>query len=213
MPAYRSEAETEIRDAVVARLRHYRPGARIMHEVNILRGVHRVDVLAVDPAELIMVEIKSARDTLDRLADQVAAMQACSHIAIAALHRKFMPEPEDLNRATVKGLPNDLTYWWHPGAQDMAEAHHPAFAWPEPDTAKSLQVALPPDALSILWREELAELCFDAGIRVPPHARMREMTSAIRWGATGRQITRGICKALRRRKNCAEADAPMGEDA
>ena len=34
MPAYRSSAEAEVRDAVVARLREIRPDARIMHEIN-----------------------------------------------------------------------------------------------------------------------------------------------------------------------------------
>ena len=65
MPAYRSEAEADVRDAVVARLRTIRPDARIMHEVNCsLFGPNRIDVIAVSPQEIISVEVKSAKDKL-----------------------------------------------------------------------------------------------------------------------------------------------------
>src|SRR6056297_3623333 len=94
MPAARSEAEAEIRDAVVAKLRRTRPDARIIHEINMAGGTNRADVMAVSPAEIITVEIKSEKDKLDRLPDQIATMRKCSHITVAALHRKFMPEIE-----------------------------------------------------------------------------------------------------------------------
>lgn len=92
MPAARSEAETEIRDRVVTKLRRARPEARIIHEINIGGGKNRADVMAVSPAEIITVEIKSEKDKLDRLPAQIKTMRQCSHITIAALHRKFMPE-------------------------------------------------------------------------------------------------------------------------
>ncbi|MEM9845533.1 MAG: NERD domain-containing protein [Pseudomonadota bacterium] len=213
MPAHRSEAEALIRNDVVAKLRRIRPGARIMHEVNIASGQNRVDVMAVDRAEIIMVEIKSERDKLDRLPEQVASMECSAHHVIAALDRKFMPDIDSLSRPRLEGLPYDLIYWWHPGARDMAEAHHPAFTWREPDVADSLQVALPIGALSLLWRDELAALC--AELRVPAGARanMSQMCAALRWMASGREITLGICRELRRRDKCAEADPPIEEAA
>lgn len=209
MPAYRSEAEAEIRGAVVAKLRHYRPGARIMHEVNICNGSNRVDLIAVDAAEIIMVEIKSERDKLDRLADQCDAMLRSAHHVIVALHRKFMPDVDGLSRQRVDGVPWSIDHWWYPGAQDMAEAHHPAFCWAEPRLEQSLQRPLPEEALDILWREELASLCRDIGVSVPPRANMGQMRRALRWGCTGRDLTYGICRALRARSLCAEADAPI----
>ena len=92
MPAYRSDAEGEIRDAVVQKLRMIRPNARIMHEINILNGVNRVDVMAVDVAEIISVEIKSEKDKLARLADQMAAMRRVLQVAVAAADRKISAE-------------------------------------------------------------------------------------------------------------------------
>ncbi len=93
MPAYRSSAEAEIRDAVVARIRKQRPGARIIHEINVSTyGPNRIDVLAVDRAEIIAVEIKSAKDKLDRLPAQIAAMRGAAHRVVAAIHEKFLVE-------------------------------------------------------------------------------------------------------------------------
>ena len=212
MPAHRSEAEEEIRVPVIRALRKMRPDARIMQEVNMDHGRNRVDVMAVSRAEIIMVEIKSERDKLDRLPVQVDAMRRCSHHTVAALHRKFMPEPDSVSLVRVEGMPWDILHWWHPSAQDMAEAHHPAFEWREPSLEDSLQVALPNYALSLLWRDELARLCADVGIPVPRRANMRLMERALRWGASGRDITLGICCELRRRSECAEADPPL-EDA
>ncbi|GAA5073549.1 hypothetical protein N0B44_15665 [Roseibacterium beibuensis] len=212
MPAYRSSAEAEIRDAVVAKLRRDRPGARIIHEINIDGGATRVDVMAVDRLELITVEVKSERDKLDRLPDQLAAMRSASHVAVAALHRKFMPPIDDLARPRLDGVPYGVPIWWHPAAQDMVEAHHPAFQWAEIDRARSLGRALPPDALRILWRAELVELAGQFGIACRC-LDMGGIRNALRWAATGRDLTRGICRALRLRTGCAEADATIAEDA
>lgn len=223
MPAYRSSDEAEIRDAVTARLRRMRPNARIIHEINAAgQGSNRIDVMAVDRAEIISVEIKSKKDKLDRLNDQVKAMWGASHHVIAALHRKFMPPVDDLSMPWPAGLPEyhdmDGGYgwrktliWWHPSAQDMAEANHRAFEWAVPDLRNSLQKPLPPAALGLLWAEELGELCRATGVSVPARANMGQMAAALRWGATGAQITKGICAALRARQ-CIEADPPIRAD-
>ncbi len=211
MPAHRSESEEAIRVPVIRALRMMRPDARIMQEVNIKHGRNRVDVMAVSPAEIIMVEIKSERDKLDRLPVQVDAMRCCSHHTIVALHRKFMAEPDGLSPVRVEGMPRDVLHWWHPSAQNMAEAYHPTFKWHEPPRQDSLQVALPNDALSLLWRDELAHLCAGAGVPLSGRANMRMMAGALRWYASGRDITLGICRELRGRKECAEADPPLEE--
>lgn len=68
----RSSAEVEIRDAVVSRFRQLWPDARIIHEMNVEHGSSRADVVAVQPDRLWICEIKSERDTLTRLAGQIA---------------------------------------------------------------------------------------------------------------------------------------------
>lgn len=213
MPAHRSDAEAEIREAVVAHLRRHRPKTRIIHEINAANGVNRIDVMAVGPAEIIAVEIKSERDKLDRLPSQIETMQRCSHITVAALHRKFMPDIETgLSRARPDCVPWGVDVWWHPSAQDMAEAHHPAFEWRSPSISDSLNIPLPPDAIHLLHRDELLDVAHDIGLPTGKRPNMVALIRAIQWGATGRQISMGICRALRARTLCAEADPAIVED-
>lgn len=193
MPAYRSDAEREIRDAVVARLRWIRPGARIMHEVNASGFGNRIDVLAVDRAEIIAVEIKSAKDKLDRLAAQSAAMKGCAHHRIAAVHEKFD------QREVRKALGWGETVWFYPA--DTAY-------WTEPRLAPA--TPLPPAAIDMLWREELLSMCGKFGVCVPKRSTMGCMIPALRWQLTGRDLTLGICAELRTRV-CLEGDAPIEE--
>ena len=222
MPAYRSSAEAEVRDAAVARLRQLRPNARIMHEVNACGFGNRIDVLAVDRAEIIAVEVKSAKDKLDRLPDQVAAMMGCAHHVIAALHDKFWIGADRIKDRSLRSdwthLPTDadralsrsnVIVWRFP---EIGGSHYGLYnrPWREPDFA--VTKCLPPDAIHMLWAEELRVLCRSLGISVGSKATMPFCINALRWGATGAQITKGICAALRARR-CIEADSEIVEAA
>ena len=188
MPAYRSDAEGEVRQAVVKRLRQIRPSARIMHEVNVSSFGNRVDVLAVDRAEIIAVEIKSAKDKLDRLKDQVAGMKRCAHHVVAAVHEKF-DQREVRERL---GYSNSL--WWFPGDPQY---------WQEPPAWPT--IPLPSAALDMLWRDELLTMCGKYSVCVGKRPTMGHMIPALRWQLSGRDLTLGICAALRARR-CIEAD-------
>lgn len=213
MPAYRSSAEAEVRDAVVARLRRFRPDARIMHEINVAgTGSNRVDVLAVCRAEIIAVEVKSARDKLDRLPDQIEAMRGAAHHVIAAIHEKHLvKKPDQYSSDTTIGIPRAFTRgadsWIFPELQRPGQWDH---RWVDPIPA--LTRALPAAALSMLWQVELWELCGSLGMSMTRRATMAHMTNALRWSATGAQITKGICAALRAR-NATEADPPVRDAA
>jgi hypothetical protein len=222
MPAYRSDAEGEVRTAVVERLRQIRPTARIMHEVNACAFGNRIDVLAVDRAEIIAVEIKSAKDKLDRLPDQLKAMKGCAHHVIAALHEKFLVPREVGAHAAhyerdgkfyVGEAPRELGWgydpWIYPLRRrciDPSWRHDGISAWGDP--GPTIQVPLPSSALDMLWRDELLEMCGRFGVCVPKRPTMSHMLPALRWQLSGRDLTLGICAALRARK-CIEADAPV----
>ncbi len=220
MPAYRSADEGEIREAVVARLRTMLPGARIMHEINAAQFGNRIDVLAVDQAEIVAVEIKSKRDKLDRLPAQVAAMKSVAHHVIVALHEKFLVEKVtnqwaahyERDGAFYRGALPDVVDqsralpWVHPLRDRAISADCYAFTdyrWtaPQPVFADTL----PSGALDMLWQAELVTMC--ARYRVAAHRRatMDHMRRALRWHLTGAELTKGICAALRER-NCIEAD-------
>lgn len=204
MPAYRSADEAEIRDAVVARLRLIRPGARIIHEINVAgQGSNRIDVLAVDRAEIIAVEVKSKKDKIDRLPSQIAAMRGAAHHVVAALHEKF------LISLPYRGAPVGL-FGAPPEARDAV-----TWFWPETDNGKvrdwgcrtwvapkqAMTIALPGAALDMLWADELRRVCLDLGVAVGARANMTLMAKQARGG----ELTKAICAALRRR-TCIEAD-------
>lgn len=64
-----SDAELRIRAKAEALLRQVQPDGRIVHELEI--GGVRLDLASISPERLILVEIKSERDKLDRLKNQV----------------------------------------------------------------------------------------------------------------------------------------------
>ncbi|MAK86544.1 MAG: hypothetical protein CMK96_06300 [Pseudomonas sp.] len=228
MPAYRSPAEAEIRDAVVAHIRAARPGARIIHEIN--AGVwagNRIDVMAVDRAEIISIEVKSEKDKLDRLPAQIEAMRRVSHWCVAALHEKFLVEDARPTNKWAAHYERDGNFWLR-RAPNEAEG---AAAWIYPQTKRAMTVegnaydplanwktpppaitaALPPMAIDMLWAEEMREFCALNGVPVGKRAPRTHMVPHILWSCTGAQITKGVCRALRLRA-CPEAD-PIIEDA
>lgn len=210
MPAYRSPKEAEVRDAVVARLRAVRPGARIIHEINTAgTGSNRIDVLAVDRAEVIAVEIKSEKDKLDRLPDQVEAMRKVAHHVIAAIHEKHLVQkPEPWMRDDLVDIPRDMTKgavkWIYPELQRPG-----LWDWRWEDPRPTVTKPLPEGAIWMLWSAELVQLCADLQVSVSKRPTIGHMVTALRWNATGAQITKGICAALRARA-CIEADPPCG---
>jgi len=220
MPAYRSSAEAEIRDPVVDRLRKMRPNARIIHEICASHGGCRMDVIAVDRAEIIAVEIKSKKDKLARLPDQITAMRGAAHHVIAALHEKFLPEQKtsefameyerdgEFYRLREPQEARHAQLWRFPEPEKVGQRFSPCGMWKEPSL--TIQVPLPPRAIDILWRDELYELCGELSVPVPKRATMKQMLTALRWSASGRDLTLGICRSLRRRK-CVEADPPIHE--
>lgn len=225
MPAYRSGAEAEIRDAVVAHIRVARPEARIIHEINVSTyGPNRIDLIAVDRAEIVAVEIKSQKDKLDRLNAQIKAMKGVAHHVIAAMHEKFLVERKTHVKARhyerdgvfyLRSLPDDIDSgcekWVYPlrrrsvdpswGCDILDRWRVPTHRPEEP---------LPVGALGMLWRDELYELCHILRISASRKSTMSEMVSALRWHCSGKELTRGVCGMLRARR-CVEADPEIIE--
>lgn len=194
-----------------------------MHEVNASSYGNRIDVLAVCPAEIIAVEIKSAKDKLDRLPDQLEAMRGCAHTVIAALHEKFLVETKAneftgtierdgeffyLARPEIAPFTRPFEGTWIFPELGRSPAGKPDYLFPWRDPDAVVQQPLPAQAIDMLWREELLEMCGRFGVSVPKRPVMAAMVNALRWQLTGRDITRGICGALRARA-CIEADAPI----
>jgi len=207
MPAYRSAAEAEIRDAAIARLRELMPGCRIIHEINCASfGPNRIDLLAVMKDRIAAVEVKSERDKLDRLPAQIASMKGVAHHAIAALHEKFLTpwksshfdlpafhEPEEARHAVVWAYPV------RPRAGILGE-------WPLRDRWEKPKLLPPPDFIDLLWASELRSIVRKHNLhRATSGLDMPQMVDLLRWGLPGKTLLAETCATLRRR-NCIEAD-------
>lgn len=228
MPAYRSSAEAEIRDAVVARIRQHRPKARIIHEINVSSfGPNRIDLIAVDRAEIIAVEIKSAKDKLDRLDAQIKAMNGCAHHVIAAIHEKFLVEQktndgcahyERAGEYFMRVVPDTFRHgahdtWVYPERRRTLKSdaergwdHMEKWSFPK----ATLDRPLPASALDLLWKEELFTLCRLLRVSANSRSNTDTMRNDLRWYCTGKELTLGICKMLRLRQ-CVEADEAIIE--
>jgi hypothetical protein len=217
MPAYRSQDEADIREAVVARLRLTRPQSRIIHEINTTDFGNRIDVLAVGPSEIIAVEIKSKKDKLTRLPAQLIAMRGAAHISIAAIHEKFLVERTTNPGAAHRQEAGVFYRGDHPAECDGAPTwvfperrrvigegwHDQDERWTLP--AERLEQSLPAQAIHMLWREEVFGLCSRFGIAASRRTTMPQMIAALRWHCSGAELTKGICSMLRTRQ-CCEAD-------
>lgn len=216
------EHEQEIRAAVVERLRKLRPKSRICHEVNCLYTT-RIDLIAVGDEEIIAVEIKSKADKLDRAKDQIAGMDKVANHSILAMHEIHLIEKVTNEHAAHYGkldgkhyrqdVPDDLNRgrlitWVYPETERGGYSYGRSGTWQEPE--RKFLTALPSESIGLLWRDELAWLCDKLQISRAKMANMTEMERALRWHANGRELTRGVCAALRRRK-FAHADDPIDE--
>lgn len=205
MPAYRSQAEADIRGPVVDRLREILPGCRIIHEINAASFGNRIDVMAIGDDDLVTVEIKSAKDKLDRLPAQLEAMKGVSNRVVVALHEKFLIPARNEGLSPPDGLSAAIT-WVYPQAErkgwdQVGPVWHSRLPW------RKRPLTLPPGALGLLWREELHAICRSLGLSGVSKLTMDEATDLIRWHMTGGETTRVICATLRARK-CPEADPP-----
>jgi hypothetical protein len=188
-----------------------------------------MDLIAVDRAEIIAVEIKSAKDKLDRLDAQVKAMKTCAHHSVAAIHEKFLVEQKTNQGAAHYQRGEEFFMKVVPAG--VSGGAHEVWVFPEkrramlPESqrgwdsiekwrlpAQSLERPLPSGALNLLWRDELYNLCSALNVSATRRSTLAEMQSALRWYCNGKELTLGICKILRIR-TCTEADAPIFEGA
>lgn len=176
-----SEAERYLRGLAVTRLRQLMPEARIVHELNVETGTCRVDIAAVAPDRLVFVEVKSRKDTLDRLPEQCRIfIPACHRLAVC-----YASERWDVStiysrtdyRADV--WPQDRAGQWK-----LGEGHHP------PNTSAML---------NLLWRDELWHESVRAGHQPRSKATRSDLMRVLWRGLTGDQLVEAVCRQLRAR--------------
>lgn len=187
-----SAAERHLRGLAVERLRALMPDARIVHELNVETGKCRVDLAAIAQNQLVFVEIKSRKDTLDRLREQVRVFSpACTRLAICYASER----------------------WSYDAVTKAAGYDEPRDLWPEdrPEWWTLRQGFKPPNAsvmLNLLWRDELHWEAVRANLQ-PGRRESRSPLMHRLWNAlTGAEVVAAVCRQLRGR-HFAEGDAPI----
>lgn len=173
-----SEAEERIRVKAEASLRQAFPDARIIHELVLRQGGVRIDLAAVTPIRLICVEIKSERDVLTRLPEQVAAMKkVCDTWRVCCA---------DKHISKVRNIAG----WIASVSETEIDARGYHMMSMERDALKGVCNA--PARLDMLWADELRWIAGTKGARW--HC-IRSASDAM----TGGQVRRAVCAALRAR--------------
>lgn len=208
-----SASERIIRDYTANRLRVMMPDARIIHELVV--GGCRADLAVVDPERITLVEIKSEKDTLKRLPEQVRQFERAVHEVIVVAHERwfdtspyqngsprFVPMEDLRNPAGIHEV------WAFP--EDASRPMYGAWSFkrhwsarPEPHAARLLE---------LLWRAELQAECFRHRIAAPSRSTCITMIRDMGWHMTGEEIARAVCRQLRMRE-FSEAEPPLFEKA
>lgn len=200
MPAYRSEAEAEVRRDVVDRLRILIPGCRIINEINAASFGNRIDVLAVGTDKMVAVEIKSEKDKLDRLPDQIKAMRSVTPYVISALHERFFSINSNYGRRTDPEQSRGSHCWLY-----SKESSYDDWELFPPYRRVKIPKSLPSGALGMLWREELHSICHGLNMKGVAKLTMDQAADEIRYRLTGAEINAHVFRTLRAR-TCVEAD-------
>ncbi len=186
-----SEAEARIRDKSEAVLREAYPDARIIHELVVRQGSCRIDLAAVTPSRIILVEIKSERDVLSRLDKQAAEARQVADLFKIVVAEKHLTKARDMMGWSYVVAEDEL-------ARDLASS------W----TGKKLMTTPcnAPARLEMLWAAELRAVAESGG----KAARGESILRASEYFSGG-EVRRRVCSALRARE-FPRADPPMLSD-
>lgn len=194
---FTSQSERDIRAAVVSRARAIWPDARIIHELNVEQGIVRADVAAVTADRLVLFEIKSERDKLHRLSNQLRHFAPVCHHLIVAAHEKWCQRSTIPNACihTIIDYAGVGYLWRFPASAPWQAPAIPAVPWPH-------------RMLKLLWADELRAIARDQKFARVQTATAGELARSLALHMTGREIEKSVCAALRQRQ-FAEADPPI----
>lgn len=198
-----SAQEREIRDAVVAWFHHNEPQGRVVHELPLssFSGNGRADLGIVFPDHLVLIEIKSEKDKLDRLEKQFTEMVARAHDLKIVCHEKWFEPDGGLKGQSWMRYSHAEHLWQYPAQKEWRFDRYRAPAQPHPA-----------NLLDYLWAEEM-RACYElAGAMAAQRGTtMLQMRRDLVDKLTGRQVKRAVCALLRARV-FLEADAPIPLD-
>lgn len=204
MPSNRSDEELQMRDALIAWGRARWPGARVLEELAV--GGCRVDLAFVQANHIAAVEIKSSRDTLDRLQRQIEDFSGAIPEIWVAIAPRWIGHLHDREHPDYAGLP------WSIGhvvvdagivSETIKYAH-----WEMPHSADVDEILTAP-MLHLCHRVEMMAIAAGKGLTHKPRAPRRDLLRLLSRGLTGDEIVAGVCEQLRMRSRGWPGDAPI----
>ena len=190
----RSSEEFAMRKAITKWGRKRWLDARVVHEL-VVGNTKRIDMAFIGPDYLVGVEIKSSKDTLDRLEDQLKCFSACVPLTILAIAPKWKQNVGQwVNVETLVVDPS--------GEEPVRGCQHFRYD-------RVITVPL----LYHLWARELRNVAARLRISTSQRATMRQNIADIARRATGDEIVREVCRELRARDAFPKADCHPPSDA
>ncbi|MFC5346248.1 hypothetical protein ACETK8_15690 [Brevundimonas staleyi] len=193
-----SEAEARIRDKAEIFLRRHWPDARIVHEFEV--GGARLDLAAITEDRLILVEIKSEKDTLSRLDNQVRRSDFIGGLTFVMIAERWIDQMPPLGYRTI-GLVEDgdgFSQFIGRGRRFALTPHH---LCPTKDRYNSRAL------MGLLLKPELYAMGKPHGAKTKHD--VSELQHIVHENLTGREIRRGVMAALRARHFGWACDAPI----
>lgn len=203
----RSGEELAMRVLVVERLRALWPGARIIHELPLRYSTRRIDLAAVTLDQIVAVEIKSSRDAMDRLEAQLRGFVPVASVLICALAPKWnvtLPMLEERRddggrvfrqqftepQRIISSIGHGIETWTVDADAGKVEGAKAPWPW---QVSKPWAWRL----LDVLHVAELSEIADRH--RVAAKRTHWPLVQACAEMMTGREVSRAVCRALRRR--------------
>lgn len=208
---YAARSELALRNLMEAWLRARRPKARMCHEMVMGARQVRADLVAVDVAHIIAVEIKGEHDDTTRLLHQVGMYQLCvpevwmvvpygRHTDDAKLIRHLLPSVGLLVGNAVHG-------WESSHGRRLQNVDAPGFELIVEAEAVPRE-PVPEMMLEMLWAAELAGVCDRTRTsRSQKPTRPNMIKSLLDLPAD--QLQYQVCIALRARDALWRADTPI----
>ncbi len=141
----RSPGDPAIRDALIARLneRHSGGDTLIVHELGVLQGQSRVDIAVIN-GSIHGYEIKSDRDTLNRLPGQVASFSQVLDFVTIVTSRRHLAE-----------VRKEVPRWW---GIEVVRGSQQQLVIKQVRQARRSPGCDPAAVVQLLWRDEALDL-------------------------------------------------------
>jgi len=189
--------DQEIRKALRFKLKSIHsqePETAIIDELSLCQGDARVDVAVVN-GSLSGYEIKSDRDTLARLPNQLAAYELCFDTMTMVAGRKYVSKCIDV-----------LPRWW--GIWEAVATEHGVSFVCRRDPIANVNIT-PARVVQLLWKNELREALEERGIKPPSKCSRRALWANLVAAVSKDELFRIVRSRIRARGDWRSAPTPF----